>query len=163
MKVITMMWDKLAQIQRVILFITSLLLAFSFGAEVILRYFLKEDLMGYEEIVVLIAFWMYLIGGAYGSYQRSHIRVDILEHLLKGKKLIVYNFLNNTVSAILVLVLAYYSIVFIPNSIQMGARSTVYQFPLFIGHLSLAVGFVLMAFYTVVYYVQDFYKYIRKD
>ena len=54
---------------------------------VLLRYVFHSDLYGYEEIVVIFAFWLYFIGGSYGSYTRTHITADVVSVYVPDGKL----------------------------------------------------------------------------
>lgn len=42
---------------------------------------------GYEEVVIVLAMWLYMLGSTYGSYKRSQIKADILNASLKDGKL----------------------------------------------------------------------------
>ncbi|GHV30863.1 C4-dicarboxylate ABC transporter permease [Synergistales bacterium] len=43
------------------------------------RYILHVNFVGYDEIVVLVAFWFYFMGAAYGAYNNSHVTADIID------------------------------------------------------------------------------------
>ncbi|GAI80820.1 unnamed protein product, partial [marine sediment metagenome] len=46
--------------------------------EVVLRYVLGSPLFGVEELICLIAMWLYFIGASYGAYERSHIKAELI-------------------------------------------------------------------------------------
>jgi len=48
------------------------------------RYFLRSSLMGADELILLIAFWMYFMGAAASARDRWHIRVNVVDSLPKG-------------------------------------------------------------------------------
>lgn len=152
------------KVQTYALFITGIGIAIVFAIEVLFRYVLKINLMGYEEVIIVVAFWLYFMGGAQGSYERIHVRANILSNFISSEKIVAaIDFFVSTLNVILLVIVAVLSIFFINNSIEIGARSTIYRFPLTIGHMAVTVGYILMAFYAVVYYIQDVYKIIKKN
>ena len=81
-------WKVLLSIQKLTLFITTCVMVGILGVVVLFRYALKLDFFGFDEIVMISAFWMYFIGSSYAMEKREHVRADILERILplKGKK-----------------------------------------------------------------------------
>lgn len=43
------------------------------------RYVFKTNFYGYEEIAVLVAFWLYFTGAAYGAYNNTHVSADVVD------------------------------------------------------------------------------------
>jgi TRAP-type C4-dicarboxylate transport system permease small subunit len=62
----------------VILVVNSLLMTLLITGAAVCRYVLKINFIGYDEIAVLIAFWLYFMGSAYGAYNNSHVTADIV-------------------------------------------------------------------------------------
>ena len=60
------------------MFFGSMFLAIIISAAAFVRYLLGGDLYGYEEIVKLIAFWVYFMGAAYGSFNKTHVSADLV-------------------------------------------------------------------------------------
>ena len=48
------------------------------------RYFLRSSLMGADELILLVAFWMYFMGAAASARDRWHIRVNVVDSLPEG-------------------------------------------------------------------------------
>lgn len=55
-------------------------------SQVWLRYIFHLPLLWVEEIAVIPAFWIYMMGAAYGAYERSHIKVDIIDIIIKNPR-----------------------------------------------------------------------------
>ena len=51
--------------------------------QVFLRYVLKAPLMGIEEVLLFPAIWLYMLGGANASWERTHIECGILTLYIK--------------------------------------------------------------------------------
>ena len=86
MTVLKKVWDFLLMIEKTIMIIASIGVVLLIFISVIARYIFEKNFAGMEELVVLVAFWIYFIGGTYGSYEGSHITADILSVFVKGEK-----------------------------------------------------------------------------
>lgn len=152
------------KVQSYVLFIMGLGIAIIFAIEVIFRYVFKINLMGYEEVIIVMAFWLYFIGGAQGSYERIHVRADMLGNFIGNRKTVrAIDLVVSTINMMLLVIVSILSIFFIARSIDIGSKSSIYRFPLTIGHMSVSVGYILMAFYSIVYYVQDIRQNMQKS
>ena len=76
----------LLKIERFILMVVPILVMLLLVTSVVMRYIFKMDLFGIEELMAIVAMWMYMIGAAYASYENSHIRADILETFIQNPK-----------------------------------------------------------------------------
>lgn len=123
------------------------------GASVVFR-FLNIDLYGNEEFVLIFAFWLYLMGGAYGSYERSHIQADIVKELMKdGKLKSTLLYIANIVQLVTCLVLAYWSLNYFVWGIIRKATSIAWRIPMVIPQSALFLGFSIMLVYAVMDFV----------
>lgn len=68
-----------------IIFVLFLLIILSFG-QVTARNIFKIGYMWIDELTRVIVLWMAFIGGALCSEYARHMRIDIILHLMKGKK-----------------------------------------------------------------------------
>ena len=55
-------------------------------AQVWMRYIFHVPMLWVEEIAITPAFWFYMMGAAYAVYERTHIRVDIVEIAIHNPK-----------------------------------------------------------------------------
>ena len=152
-------WNGLVKLQEVMLIITSVLVALSLNVMVFLRYVLKADLYGIEEIIVLIVMWLYFIGGSYGSYKKSHIKAGLVAMFVKnGKALLWIELVQSLFTAFLFVVISIYSIQFLSWDFVVQSKTPLHQIPYAVGHAAVTVGFILMAFYALVYLIIDIRK-----
>lgn len=140
------------RIKKLLLVITSLIMASTFFLVVIMRYVFEADLFAYEEWILVIAFWMYFIGGAVGSYENSHIKADFLLTLLKTakSKWLLINF-TLALELIICSVLTYWGYLMIEEEILAypeWQRTAALQIPFIAPRLSIFVGLAFMTFYT---------------
>ena len=140
--------------------ISSLILAFTFFFVVILRYLFQADLFAYEEWILMVAFWIYFIGGAVGSYENTHVKADFLLSVIKNEK--TKWLVNNCVvfiEVIVCVVLCYWAWLMLNAEIEdypQWQRTTGLGLPFFIPKLGIFLGFIFMAFYTSLHLYSNF-------
>ncbi len=142
-------------IKRLILIISSLIMALTFCLVVVMRYIFEADLFAYEEWILVIAFWMYFIGGAVGSYENSHIKADFLLTVLKTAraKWVLVN-VTLTLEFIICSILCYWAFLMIQEELVAypeWQRTSALQIPFIVPRLSIFIGLMFMAFYTLLH------------
>lgn len=148
-------WKVLLSIQKLTLFITTCVMVGILGLVVLFRYIFKLDFFGFDEIVMISAFWMYFIGSSYAMEKREHVRADILERILppKGKKTLrIFAGLIQTLVAIETMHL---SISYIINGFKVWPTTSAWNLPMVTSMAAVTVGFVLMAFYVIVQFFEE--------
>lgn len=146
----------LIKLQRSILVFTSLTVVILMTISVFLRYVLRTDLFGIEDFIVIAAFWLYFIGGSYGSYDESHIKADILSIYLKGSKLAaIINFIASMITSLVAIVFTKWAFDLFVWGIVMKGKSPAWGIPTYVPQSSMLIGFILMSFYFVIYLKRD--------
>jgi len=148
-------WRALIQFQRVLLVATSIFVVLIMCAAVLLRYVFKSDLFGIEEIVVIAAFWLYLIGSAYGVYERSHVKADIIPQFLSARARSILNLIIQFITAVLCVIFTVWAVDMVRFSLTWMPRTTGLRIPVVISQSSILTGYVLMSFYSIVYFLDD--------
>lgn len=129
------------------------------------RYVVKGDLYGYEEWVKILAFWLYFLGAAMGSYNRTHVSADLVNaYCPDGKFKLFLVFLRNLVTVGVSLLFAWYGYEFFmfgfAGPLGTGIaipKTTVWRISLWVGYLSVFMGLVFMA----IYFTRDLIHSIR--
>ena len=135
------------------------LLTLGIGAQVFFRYILHQDLYGSEEFILIFAFWLYMMGAAYGSFEDSHIQADIVNEYVKSEKVRDrLNLLVAMISTIVCLVINYWAYNYFVWGIVKHARSIAWKIPMVIPQSSIFLGFSIMSIYSLV----KLYKLFRK-
>jgi len=147
------LWDGLLILQRNILFYFSIIIAFSITLGAILRYLFKTNLYGMEEIVAIFAFWLYFVGGAYGAYEDSHIKADVVSSFVSNKKIkrLLLAF-SAGVTAIYCFIGIYLAWGMVSFSFLRGTQTAVWRVPLWIPQGSVFFGFIMMALYFSIHF-----------
>lgn len=143
---------RLLALQKFVLVIASLVLAITFFVVVILRYLFQADLFAYEEWVLAIAFWLYFIGGAQGSWEGTHIKADFLSAFIKSEaiKRGIANFVMALELSILVVLTCLAAYMVWENIAQYPKwpATVAWRIPFLVPHFGIFLGFLLMAFFT---------------
>ena len=145
----------LLRIKEYFLAAASLVMAFVFFFVVILRYLFDADLFAYEEWVLMIAFWLYFMGAAMGSYQNTHIKADFLLSLIDNvrTKWIVIN-ITLLIEVLIGAVMTYWGWLMLMEEVSAypsWQTTTGLGLPFAIPKLGIFLGFVLMTFYTALH------------
>lgn len=156
-------WKLLVRIQETVLVACGSFCCLILVAEVVARYILKADLRGYDEVVLLFAMWLYFIGGSYAMYKKEHINADMLSLVLKGRTLQAAHVAVNWATAAITVVLAAWGVSFFLYALTRRANTTVWKMPHLWGQTALTVGYVLMAFYALIYAAEGTVLLIRGE
>lgn len=128
----------------------------------IMRYFLTKNWYGSDEIILIFAFWLYFMGAAYGSYENSHIKADIVASLAKNiRRKDLLSLLAQAVLVIVNFVLITWAIPYLTDAIVRMPSTTALSIPLFIPKIAILLGLVLMEFYHVYYLIKNFVNFRR--
>lgn len=149
-------WRTLANIQKFIMVITGLAVMLIVSSAMLLRWLFNTDFKGYEEILVMFAFWLYMIGSSYGSYRKNQITADILNIYLKeGRVKSVINLVRSFLTLILAAIFNYWAYEFVVWGFTMKTKTPVWRLPMVWGQSSLMVGLTLVTFYNLVYFYDE--------
>ena len=135
-----------------------------FFITIIARLVFKSDFPGMEEIVMLLAVWLYMFGAALGTYDDTHISADLVSTMIKsprGKAVHkLYVFIINALISGYFLNLSWTWFQF---NLQMNPLSTVWRFPMVIAYASILFGFVFIFAYTIMHLIKTVLKLARGD
>lgn len=138
----------LGSLQRFILIAVSLMAIVNMLIEVIARYLFDESIAGLEEFTGHAAVWIYMIGAAYGSYEKSHIKADFLHLLVKNKRmLLAVRSVGDLVAVVVSLVLLVWSWEYLSWSIEFHEITPTLMIPTALFQASIFVSAVLMTVY----------------
>lgn len=155
MKVLKKIWDFLLTFEKAIMIIASVLVVILITISVVMRYILEKNFPGMEELVVMVAFWIYFMGGIYGSYENSHITADILSVFVeKERTKLAVSFAREVVTSIILFAASYCAVELIIYTAHAGAVSSVLKVPMMVVYAPIFVGIFMMNFYTVLHAVE---------
>ncbi len=131
--------------------------------EVVLRYVLGSPLFGIEELIVLIAMWMYFIGASYGAYERSHIKAEFIHTWVRSpKQYILIRLISSSITFTLSLIMIKWTYPFFIWSITKGGTSQALLLPMYYSQSAVFVGAILMSLYFFAEFIDYFLQVVDK-
>ncbi|KIN60656.1 TRAP-type C4-dicarboxylate transport system, small permease component [Sulfitobacter noctilucae] len=146
--------------QGIVIF-SGFLMAFTFGAVVVIRYGFGGDLFAYEEWLLAISIVGFFAGAVLASERQLHISADILGMMIENPRLIwwrTFVVLAVEVFVTLFLVYACYVSLLDDFSFPRLRATTVLRIPFVSWRIAIMVAFGLMAMFTAAY----MYVHIRR-
>ena len=141
-------WTALLHIQKGILIASATSLIILLTGEVIMRYVIHYPGMEVEEIATLLAFWLYFMGAAYGTYDRSHIKADVTYLIFKNpRKLAIARASAVAIALVLAGIMLVWGYDYFVWGITKGERSRILFMPMVLSQSSLFFGAILMFLY----------------
>lgn len=157
------LWNFLGKFQKSVMAVTSILIVGMICYAVVARYVFGSDFYGSEELIQMLAFWLYFMGAAQGSREKSQISADILTCYITNEKLCrAMHLIKDFLTAAICLLVTVWAVKFVAWSFVMMPRSAVFKLPMVIPHSAVALGFILMSLYHVTYFVQDIMSFHRE-
>lgn len=137
---------------RAILITCNLAIMLIVVASFLSRYLFSFDLYGAEEFLLVAAFWLYFIGAAYGSYEKSHIEADFIQSMV-GDNFVtrILGYLRDFIELGVLLVLTYWSWLLIEFGIERWPVTPGWKIPLLVPQSSILLGFALMTLHASVH------------
>ena len=132
------------------IFVSGMIILLAMVATVVLRYVLKMNLFGMDEIILCFVFWFYFFGGVNGSREDSQIRADVAATLIKNKKAVwILRLVTRVIELVVLAFLVVLSVqLFITNCDRMPSTQGL-KIPYIVPQFAIVVGFALMFIYNV--------------
>lgn len=112
-----------------------------------------------EEMARYLFIWLIYVGSAYAVKKRSHIKVEIMTLLVKGKGRLVLDLISDIGFFVFGVVIAYYSCIATYKIAFVNVQeSPALHLNMGIAYLSVCVGFILMA----IRLIQDIIRTIKE-
>lgn len=152
------LWGVLYKVQRFLMFVSTVSVVLMLGIVVVARYILHVNVLGYDEIILVGAYWMYFIGGSYAMWEESHIKADILSVFLSPRGNLKISILAKGIQVLLGIPLIYLAYEMLAFDWQANPTTVDWNIPLLIPQSAILIGYVLMTFYSVIYLMRDIHK-----
>jgi TRAP-type C4-dicarboxylate transport system permease small subunit len=103
--------------------------------QIFLRNFFGGGLVWSEVLVRVLVLWVGLIGAMVASRQGNHINIDIMNRYLPGRVKIVVRFFVDLFTALICLIVAYYSLKFVQS--EFGCVNPSFPLPLWLSRCAI--------------------------
>jgi TRAP-type transport system small permease protein len=117
--------------------------------EITARYLFVHAFRGLPEIYLLLVLWLYMLGACLASANRSHLRISLLDHLIKSPRIKrFYDLFLGIVSLLIMLYFIRLAWGLVDWGIKRPQTTPILYLPLIIYMLSILVASILMTFYS---------------
>lgn len=159
-------WKVLEKVMRIGLIISGIFVTLITFAAVIARAF-NFNLIGYEEILIIFAFWLYMFGSAYGSYENSHIKADIfITSIKEGLVKDLVTILRDSLSVFLGIIFFLWAVQLAQWNLENGQLTPTWRIPVLVSQSSLLFGLGIGTLFNLVYLYNKikrvYFKWIKK-
>ncbi len=144
---------------RTIIIAITIMASCTMLLQVIARYVFEIAISGLDEITGHTAVWLYMMGAAYGSFDRSQIKAEMAHLVVKNEKIL--NLVRAFATIIGVVVAGYmisWSYEYIQWSLKKHEMTPTLRLPTVIFQVSILIGAVLMVYF----FIREAIDYLRK-
>ena len=121
----------LPSLMRVLMVVAAVPLILLVFAQVWLRYVFQLPLLWVEEVAITPGFWMYITGAAYAAYDKTHIRIGVLELAVKNaRRLLTAKFIASAITLCLAMLFMVWGFNFFVQDLQSGPQTATLRYPL---------------------------------
>jgi TRAP-type C4-dicarboxylate transport system permease small subunit len=148
-------WKYALVAQRAAIVLSTLCVVITLGAVIVCRYILHYNFLGYIELIVTAAIWMYFIGASYASWDECHINADILSQFVSDRAKIILGIISKSLQVLIGIPMIYLAYEMLTFDFQTDPVTVDLQIPLAFHHIAILISFALMTFYSAVYILRD--------
>ncbi len=144
---------------KTIIILVTVMATCTMFLQVVARYVFEISISGLDELTGHTAVWLYLMGAAYGTFERSHIKAEMMHLVIKNPRILCG--IRAISTAIAVIVASYmmaWSFGYIKWSLMKHEITPTLQIPTVIFQMSILVGAILM----VIYFIVEFIDLVRQ-
>jgi TRAP-type C4-dicarboxylate transport system permease small subunit len=157
-------WKGLGLFQKFVMASTSIIIVGMICYTIMIRYIFGSDFYGSEELISMLAFWLYFMGAAQGSREKSQISADLLSCYIRNPHLRgAVLLLKDAITCAVCILFTVWALQFVSWALVMNPRSPVFRLPMLIPQAAVGLGFILMSLYHVTYFVQDLISFIKGE
>jgi len=154
----TLFWKSINWVQRTVLGITSICIMMIVVINVFARYVLNIGIFGIEEMIVIIAMWMYWTGGIVATAENAHIKGDMLDMFIKSRKVKkTVTLVAHCLTVAGVGLFAWWGIEWTQWNLQLGQRTPGLRWLMIWSQIPLAISFVMMFLYSVYHLIREIF------
>lgn len=140
----------LAFIIKPIVVVISFLVAVLLAYGIFTRSILGTPVFGLEELVLLGAMWLYMLGAALASRDRSHLSADFVQVIFKNPRVIrSIHIVAALISLFMAIMFATWSYDLLYWAVKKGQTTAVLKMPWYLSQSSLFVASILFIFYQL--------------
>jgi len=143
---------------RTIIIAITIMASCTMLLQVIARYVFEIAISGLDEITGHTAVWLYMMGAAYGAFDRSQIKAEMAHLVVKNERAL--NLVRAFATLIAVVVAGYmvsWSWEYIQWSLKKHEMTPTLRLPTVIFQVSILIGAILMVYF----FIREMIDYLR--
>ena len=157
-------WNGLIYLQKIFMLVAGSIITLLVFIEVVLRYVLGSPLFGVEELICLIAMWLYFIGASYGAYERSHIKAELIHiWFKKPRTYALVKAISSLITFILSIIMITWTYPYFIWGMTKGETSQALLIPMVVSQSAIFVGAILMSFYFLTELIDCIFQSLGKN
>lgn len=126
--------------------------------QVIMRYVFNASLSWSEELTRYIFIWQIWLGASIGLRDKKHIKVEVIQSILKPKMALVMDIVANLIWMAACIYFIYNGSQLVENLIQKHSVSTALRIPLWTVYAALPVSSFIIVIRQLMHLREDLYK-----
>ena len=128
----------------------SLAVAFLMVAGIVSRELLNQPLLGLEEIILTSVMWLYMMGAALASRERTHLRGDFIQTITSNPKVLGgMRLLAALITLAMAIIFSIWAFSLLRWGLERQQSTAALRIPLYVAQSSMFVCSVLIVFYAV--------------
>ncbi len=118
-------------------------------ADVGLREMFGQGITWAQKVAVYLMIWAGFIGGGITNHKGGHLRPELADKLWGEKGANVFHFLRHFITGLFCVIAAYYSVIYIIESYELGDRSPIVDVSLWVVQIVIPLSFILMSVQSI--------------
>lgn len=144
--------------------VMGIFVAFAMVGGIVFRALLGIQVFGLEELVLTAAMWLYMLGAALASRERSHLSADFVEAFSRNETLQhVTKLIATVLSVVMAAFFVTWSYSLFAWGVEKGQVTPVFSIPQYISQGSLFVASILLLLYALRDLIHDAGKLFTKS
>ncbi|WP_106229570.1 TRAP transporter small permease [Halomonas ventosae] len=156
--------EKLAMLMKAVVTVLGIFVSFAIVVGIVSRALLGKPVFGIEELILMAAMWLYMLGAALASRERSHLSADFIQAFSKNRTL---NDIARLIATGLSVVMAGFFVAWSYSlfawGFEKGQVTPVFSIPQYISQASLFVASILLLIYALRDFIHDASKLVVKN
>ena len=133
-----------------IVVVFSLIVAVGMVTGIVARSVFRQPLLGLEELILFTVMWLYMLGAALASREKSHLSADFLsEYMQAGKARRLVQMLAKLLAMLAVLAFVFWSFDLVHWGFTMEQSTPVIKLPYYLAQSSIFIAALIMAIYAL--------------
>lgn len=150
----------IASIVRPTVFLLSIFMSIGIAYGIFARTVLGQSVLGLEELVLMAAVWLYMLGAGLASRERTHLCGDFIPVLFDSPKVInFFSLLSTSICLVLAVFILTWSYDLLSWAIERSQTTSVFRIP----YYAIQSSFVLASVLFILYLVRDFIEDLKNS